>query len=984
MDPNLPQVENASPTKVSTTLFITTTLLTGEPSRFTDTYGTLIQDVDHRGMFRFTENTLNQADALALAARSSASFPAAFEPSFLPYAEPVPASGPVPRRPAVGAMSNITRSHWVADGGLLDNQPIDAVLETIFQRPARRLVRRVLLYIVPTTGPAQDPLKPVPGDDVTKPYDMIGSLLKDFSAVLNQSISADLRSIREHNERIGVRTDMRQRLAQLAIGCGIDRQSDDLLLLTDGLFSDYRAREADQLARRLVPELLRLLSTWPTAAPNTGQPAPGSGPRHAAASSPAGGEQPTLPESWAASLLPGSTAEQKCHQMVHTVLAERWPAKPSDVADLAAFGRDAFYGGKAIALSMLRCGFLLAEWDPQGGPGRTPDLVRMLTKLHGAYQPDEDRDVETFVQDEAVLPEIQALSLPEAVGELARRYLDAIDRPAAQNAGAPNAGAQNGGAQNGGTQNGGTQNGGAQAATDVASMEAAWRDIGSVVAALVADPVVTAALSQPVAPTGSRAEQVATAAEHLRTYAGYLTGAADDRSRALRLFALYAAHRAMLPAEARVDQPVELIQLSSDTRTLLDLNRSTAHSKLTGVQLNHFGAFFKRSWRANDWMWGRLDGVGWLTHVLLDPRRINTIAIAKDGSRASGFLSQLEAIGIPEPPSGAGIPVTPATNGNQQMLSVDTIRDELAFLDDPTAEVPVSLPLTALWVARGRQQQVVADETPALAQAILDPELHESATGAARSWATTVQETTPADRQRDAAKLLASCPVPDERVQSELGTPLMVRTVSKAAAVTAAALHAMPQIPPPIRPATSAMRTITLAGYRVVNLVRAWPRRIILVGLALLLVGGLLATAQSTVFGLTGMLIAAIGGYLVVFGAWQTSRAVLAAVLSATVVGGAASLTIPSVRHGLFGKQGDKAGWLNDRVLWLGERWWHPLAGLGVVLLLLALIGMLFARHGKATAPVHRLPRWLAVLGAALVALAVVAGLAIALAIKGS
>ena len=56
------------------------------------------------------------------------------------------------------------------------------------------------------------------------------------------------------------------------------------------------------------------------------------------------------------------------------------------------------------------------------------------------------------------------------------------------------------------------------------------------------------------------------------------------------------------------------------------------------MQFNHFGAFYKASWRANDWMWGRLDGAGWLVHVLLDPRRILTIADADPAStrRASG------------------------------------------------------------------------------------------------------------------------------------------------------------------------------------------------------------------------------------------------------------------------------------------------------------------------------------------------------------
>ena len=40
-----------------TTLFVTTTLMTGETSRFTDSYGTVVQDVDHDGVFSFTERS---------------------------------------------------------------------------------------------------------------------------------------------------------------------------------------------------------------------------------------------------------------------------------------------------------------------------------------------------------------------------------------------------------------------------------------------------------------------------------------------------------------------------------------------------------------------------------------------------------------------------------------------------------------------------------------------------------------------------------------------------------------------------------------------------------------------------------------------------------------------------------------------------------------------------------------------------------------
>jgi hypothetical protein len=43
-----------------------------------------------------------------------------------------------------------------------------------------------------------------------------------------------------------------------------------------------------------------------------------------------------------------------------------------------------------------------------------------------------------------------------------------------------------------------------------------------------------------------------------------------------------------------------------------------AAAKLHGVALGHFGAFFKRSWRENDYLWGRLDGAERLLWLIGD------------------------------------------------------------------------------------------------------------------------------------------------------------------------------------------------------------------------------------------------------------------------------------------------------------------------------------------------------------------------------
>jgi hypothetical protein len=46
--------------------------------------------------------------------------------------------------------------------------------------------------------------------------------------------------------------------------------------------------------------------------------------------------------------------------------------------------------------------------------------------------------------------------------------------------------------------------------------------------------------------------------------------------------------------------------------------RLSGERKVTGIGLHHFAAFYRRSWRANDFMWGRLDAAARIVDLLLD------------------------------------------------------------------------------------------------------------------------------------------------------------------------------------------------------------------------------------------------------------------------------------------------------------------------------------------------------------------------------
>ena len=63
---------------------------------------------------------------------------------------------------------------------------------------------------------------------------------------------------------------------------------------------------------------------------------------------------------------------------------------------------------------------------------------------------------------------------------------------------------------------------------------------------------------------------------------------------------------AFAPGEPPPDQIIRLAHFTADEAVSMDPTaRDDPDEKLAGVQMGHFAAFLKRSWRANDWMWGR-------------------------------------------------------------------------------------------------------------------------------------------------------------------------------------------------------------------------------------------------------------------------------------------------------------------------------------------------------------------------------------------
>ena len=894
----------------ATEVFITTTLLTGETSRFTDAFGTLVQDVDHRGLFRFDGDQLvapGTEAALALAARCSASFPAAFEPAFVPRGGDA-SSGISPTHPDMADYANTTRAHFVADGGLMMNRPIKPLLEAIFDRAAERQVRRVLLYVVPSPGDNPDPSVAAKVEEFGEPYTFGGALLKDLGAALNQSISAELRSLREHNDNVEAMADTRLRVAELGAPRGLS-------LLTPEALADYRRRQSAALARSTVTALMRAITTMRS-------------------------EQ--MPPSWLDALKPGTGVEAECRVAAMNAVAEDWQTEvpmPGDTAAIVAFGRAPYDGAKATALAMLRAGWTLASSRSDRAA-----LAEATRAVHGSlWTPTRPNLAEAVAGAIAPIDRNSSTLLPDIAGNVARDIAGTL----------PNL---------------------------RAALEDGWTNLAN--ALLGAVPVLSVlAAGDPVEDTVYGAARAAARSE-LATYLAYLgnpqipsTNEADAELVSVdltiaSLFQLYVVVRSMQPIAADVEQHVDLVQVSADTRSHLS-DLSTAKDKLTGMQLHHFGAFYKSSWRANDWMWGRLDGAGWLVHVLLDPRRILVLAEAEGiarGARVTWFLDRLAA----------RIPDFDAAD--------PAVREELAYLDDPAGTMPLSVPNTSMRVAIAWQRRVALAELPVVAREIvLNPSLRTSAwaadvlkiANAPASVVATVQAATAAvtdgrwsPEQKAlrawAAKqpppnlngpepeaLLAKlrdCPVPKETLTGEFGEPLFTRTVTKATAVVTAATAEARELPAVLRPGLATVRAATLLAYRLATVTRGWPRSVAAAGAVALGVGVLLASTSYAVLGVGGTVLIVAGTYLLLLVGWRRFESlsdVVAYILLGLGLAVGAALAVDPVRSWLFDDK-TSHGVVSRHVLpWLRDPAWHAPLGFGVFIVIFLGCGSLLARQFK-------------------------------------
>jgi hypothetical protein len=439
------------------------------------------------------------------------------------------------------------------------------------------------------------------------------------------------------------------------------------------------------------------------------------------------------------------------------------------------------------------------------------------------------------------------------------------------------------------------------------------------------------------------------AAAELQTYVDFLVG--GPKRVAAALLDLHIATRSVLPVAVEVEQPVEFVQISADSRTLLSPRRR-ASEKLTGVQLHNFGAFYKSSWRASDWAWGRIDGAGWLVHLLLDPRRIDLLTAAGP-DRAASFHGRLRAaLGLPD-----------AIEPDADPDAVAALA-ELSFLDNSSTPMPKSLPRTALWAASELQRWIACAELPVVADAINRDDSGHVDPWAAKVFAAARPVETGLGRATGLSPphvrlgaLLQECEVPDETLADQFGTPLFTRTATKAVAVSAALVEGVAKPIGMLRPALTLLRTVTMGSYRAATATRGATRPFLLTGLAALVVGVVVAIYNSSALGLTGAVVATIGFYIVALTTWGWSRKAFAALVTGLALG--ALLVFGASRHDVFGSAPctkescsvDSVGWFGRHVLpWLSASFWHVMLAVVLFFGLATLIGIA-AKRSRPRAP---------------------------------
>ncbi|MEW6058899.1 MAG: patatin-like protein [Actinomycetota bacterium] len=844
-------------------LIITTSLLSGKLTRYADDFGSVISDVSHDAQFRFSRGNLKHhlrrpdpgrsecrltciheqawrtrddfaepeiAARLGLAARCSASFPFAFEPSLCPVGE----TTTNPDRPDMRCHATFRKTQFTVDGGVLVNKPIGLALRSIYEQGADRQVRRVLAYVVPDPG-----VKPATGSaDVPSLFRTVVDSVVTLPR--NESIGLELGSLRERNEK--ARGQQRLRLEWLVQGSLEQRAV--------GVFDEYRRIRAEASVEYILSALERGVARSRDEIPG-----------------------------WDRARLRSALTPVRLRY-----LPDSFPGRSWSPNDSWAWGLQPVEDTALAALDLLRRGLQLVVPSTDGAGSEAAlaaaairscrdqlhmNLDRFRSLLRGG-----DRRYWEDQGETAYASMLEAQSSPPAAGR------DALSKWAEQTFKEWPLGSTSP----------------AEIAVDTASiLVKADGPLRALIGPARSDPQA----SQPMKEEAGTLESMLDA-----------LGSASGQGECLhRLLALHVLETVLLPFDRVQEQIVELIQISGETPNYLG-GPTEIREKLAGIQLGHFGAFFKRSWRANDWMWGRLDAANRLTQVLLNPDRLRQRRLSR-----AAVVDVLESVALGDGETRS------ALTGSDDAWDKAEVEDELAFLDHPEMPLPPTLPASARAVARRVQLDIACEELRDVARAI-EWDLED---GAARrpSAVTFTSEIGRVEGREalppaDALRLFPSCKVGAETMEDEAGSDLFARATGTAAAVgTSVGRGRRSGFVLPLRTLLASLRGFALTLWVMTRSAVQGSRAGAALVTGMLAVGGALL-ALAVLMNNPPTLIVTVGA--AVLAAGFTLAAIRAGVLLALVgiLSGLAVAALPALVARFAGlAQSHEGAWWADSVLWV-------------------------------------------------------------------
>lgn len=799
--------DTARPASGYVDLHLTATAAAARPVAVTDDAAAWYLEGTHRAGFRFRHNRHTSdfqpapdgpdgdrdeqvargvASKLALAARASASFPGAFEPTRVPVRRPDRVgqrAHPRQHDNLFGVFSDPSQTvAWVIDGGLLDNIPLARAIQSIAEAPADRVTERWLLYLSPSPDdqPADTGRAPTwSGPGAPHLFWTLKAVQRAQSS--RESALDDMAALRAHNALAAHYAAARNLLIS-SIQPNTDAEVHDALLASAARSvaayrRDRAARDAGR-ARALLEDPVAALGedpfpdgyAWPlrydgsdgwthplrneleeklrqaflTALDDPDDPEEGKGlrdafldvhtpptPTQAAVLGPA-------PVGRAARYLIGEIATLEHHvgEVVRDELDRNKQAlyNLADAADLLA------HMGQLFWPVYWRTAPPPHDHETKPDPSTLADWA---TKAVGEHT-DFLRTAGVAAEESVVGEQFTVLR-----HEL-RRRLESADTA------------------------------GSWAASNLVAW--LWARLATLVErladTLTSDPAIGGDVDLSDADPG------------LGALAAVLRAVAEGQANCLQsLVALEIVTAPLDRLSPLPPQPIRFARLSGANPTQLDMpqlfpgGKMDVTRKLCGNQLLNFAAFYKRSWRANDWMWGRLDAVDTLLQVLLQPDELARRLKSGGESSANRFVEQLKAIVTADFPTGHTLDSRDHDEWKQHVarLWTDEVATEIAALQTDRRG---DLPLTRRVLAARRQWEIVVEELPAVLTAVSEDEREAAGMArwsrrrtARRSNQPPTELRTPADFQAE----LDSYTIGIETIRDDLGSDHFTRLAAHAA-----------------------------------------------------------------------------------------------------------------------------------------------------------------------------------------------------------